>query len=404
MASLASMLAGSTIGQGAANFVHDQARGAFDRMRMDQMGAQQAQQQKVWDFQNREMDRTKQGQDIESTVTTGATDEDRLNELADIAGKAGRGDLQRKYKAEALKAREAHQLMGIANASRAITLGQFEPAAQMLNQTGLFGQIHGIKLADDVEQDPRNPTYAVVTAGQPDAAGNPTPGQPVHVTQQMLYALQAKPGDALHWLSYAQAQGQRAEGADKDRELRAKRLAETERHNRALEAAKRAGGAAGASGGRLTDQRWRYEWAKSQVGKPGGFTDDKEAMTWATDPQKNSREYWASLRLAGGLQNSGAIFTDPKTGQSNAKDILDGLTGLARELRGSPIAAPNPAAPTAPPAAPKPTAGIDFKEMGFTQDPKTGNWKNPNTGVWFKEEGGQAFAWSKRQSKWVPVQ
>lgn len=401
MASLASMLAGSAIGQGSANFVMGQNQGAMDRMQMDQTMLENDQRQKVWDFQNREMDRTKQGQDIESTVTTGATDEDRLNELADIAGKAGRGDLQRKYKAEAMKAREAHQLMGISNASRAITMGQFEPATQMLNKAGIFGQIHSIKVADDVEQDPRNPTYAVMTAGQPDAAGNPTPGQPVHVTQQMLYALQAKPGDALHWLSYAQAQGQRAEGADKDRELRAMRLAETERHNRALEAARRAGGAAGASGGRVTDQRWRYEWAKSQVGKPGGFTDDKEAMTWATDPQKNSREYWQAMKIAGA--QPGYVMNN----EDRSLAVVQATKRFAdRILDNSPIRpqTPNPAAPPAPPAAPKPPAGIDFKGMGFTQDPKTGNWKNPNTGVWFKEEGGKAFAWSNRQNKWVPVQ
>lgn len=408
MASLASMLAGSSLGQGLANSVYQHQQGEMDRMRMDQTALQNAQTQKVWDYQNKQMDRTLQQQGIEDTPTDAPSDADHLEQLAEIAGKAGRGDLQRKYKGEAMKARESQNLMGIANASRAITLGQFGPATEMLNRTGLFGKIHSIGLAQDVEQDPRNPTYAVMTTGEPDAMGNPTAGQSVHVTQQMLYALQSKPGDALHWLSYAQAQNQKAEGADKDRDLRAQRQAETERHNRAMEAAKKAAGAAGA-GGKLTDSRWRYEWAIKPAEQGGGGMDPKAAMAWATDPQKDSRAYWTSMRLAGSLQNSGAIFTDPKTGQSNSKEILDGLTALARELRGSPLANPQappaaPPAPPTPPAAPKAEAGIDFKGLGFTQDPKTKNWKNPNTGVWFREAGGKAEAWSNRQNKWVPVQ
>lgn len=403
MASLASMLAGSAIGQGSANFVKGQSQGAFDRARLDQTLAQNAQTQKVWDSQNQEMDRTKQSQGIDSTVTDGETDADRLEQLAEIAGKANRGDLQRKYKAEAAKSREQHQLTGIANASRAITLGQFEPAAQMLNQTGLFGQIHGIKLADDVEQDPRNPTYAVITAGQPDAAGNPTPGQPVHVTQQMLYALQSKPGDALHWLSYAQAQGQKADLGERRLDQTDTRLAETERHNKAMEAAKRAGGgAAGAQGGRLTDQRWRYEWAKSQVGKPGGFTNDKEAMTWATDPQKNSREYWAGLRLAGGLQNSGAIFTDPKSGQSNSKEVVDGILALVRELKGSPIGGGG--GTEKPDPKEKPT-GSRLAALGAA--PVKGREKegvySDARGRHFKEVGDRIEQWSASANKWVDV-
>ena len=397
MTSLGMMLAGSSIGQGTANFVHQQTQGDLDRERLAGAQADNA-------FRQDQMGRTLQQQSIEDQTVGGETDEDRLNKLAEIAGKGGRGDLQRKYQAQAKEARQALQMNGIANASRAITLGQFGPAAQMLNKTGLFGDIHSIDLADDVEQDPRNPTYSVYTAeGTDPATGQPARGRPVHVNQQMLYQLQAKPGDALHWLAYAQAQGQKAEGADKDRDLRAKRLEETERHNKAMEAARKAGGAAGASGGRLTDQRWRYEWAKGQVGKPGGFTSEQEAMNWATDPQKNSREYWASLRLAGGLQNNGAIFTDPKTGQSNSKEVLDGLTALARELRGSPIAA-TPAAPAAPPPpAQQKTAVPTLESMGAKPVPGKPGVFSDTKGRHFQQKGDRIEQWSPSQKKWVDV-
>lgn len=217
--------------------MHGQTQGAFDRQRLDMTEAQNK-------FQLGQMDRTLQQQGIEDTVAEGQTDEDRLNQLAEMAGKAGRGDLQRKYRAEASKVREAGQMQGIANASRAITLGQFGPAAQILNKTGMFGDIHSIGLADDVEQDPRNPTYSVYTAGAPDATGKPTQGPHVHVNQQMLYQLQAKPGEALHWLAYAQAQGVKADQGDRKLDQKDTELEIRDRHYRAMEAVKAAGGRA----------------------------------------------------------------------------------------------------------------------------------------------------------------
>ena len=198
MASLGSIFAAEGIGAGLSQAPVSYLQGQKDRMALNQSAIQNAQQQKVWDYQDNEMNRMRQQQGIEDSSVDGATDEDRLNKLSDIAGQAGRGDLQRKYKGAALQARQGLQMQSVANASKAITLGQFGPATDQLNKSGLFGNIHSIALADDTEQDPRNPTYSVYTAGAPDADGNPTQGPHVHVTQQMLYELQSKPEDALH--------------------------------------------------------------------------------------------------------------------------------------------------------------------------------------------------------------
>lgn len=389
MASLGMMLAGSAIGQGAANYVHGQTQGAFDRQRLNMTEAQN-------NFQLGQMDRTLQQQQIEDTVAEGQTDEDRLNRLAEMAAKAGRGDLQRKYRAEAAKARETTQMQGIANASRAITLGQFGPAAQLLNKTGLFGDIHSIGLADDVEQDPRNPTYSVYTAGAPDANGKPTPGPHVHVNQQMLYQLQAKPGDALHWLAYAQAQGAKADQGDRKLDQADTKLKETERHNRAIEAARRAAGAAGGSG-RLTNEQWRVQWAMKPKEQGGGGMTPQEAHTWAADPNKNSREYWNAMKVGTEVAKSGGLFT------------VEDIKGIVGALRQSPIGGPGetPPPPAPPAAPPKPAGGglPSLASLGAKPVPgkeKEGVFQDAR-GRHFKSDGKAIYQWSPSKNGWVDV-
>jgi len=402
MASLGMILAGSAIGQGANNFVRSQTQGAMDRQRLDQSIAQAGQTQKEWDHRNTEMDRIRQQHQIEDQSPEGETDEDRLNKLADIAQQGNRGDLERKYRAAALKAREDTQLKNIASASRAITLGQFEPATKMLNQTGLFGNIHGIALADDVEQDPSDPTYSVYAAGGVGPDGKPTRGNPVHVTQKMLYALQAKPGDALHWMAYAQAQQGKRDATDrnldrKDEELRLKNEKWLRDYELSIRRINSSGG--GRGGGRPSDFQIRFGMAKKTIGQPGGFADERAAAEWAQDPNRGTKENWIALKLA--AQVRGDIYNDPKTG-SNQKEVVGGIKDVAAEFRQSPIGAPAPAPPASP--RPAPQAGPDFKALGFKAH-GNGSWQNPKTGVWFKTgPDGKPLAWSKTKSAWVPVQ
>ncbi len=396
MASLGMMLAGSALGQGSANFVQGQTQGAFDRTRLDQMQAQNDQSQKVWNFQNNQMDRTLQEQQIGDTPVDGATDADRLSQLADIAGKTGRGDLQRKYSTLAIQARQGQALMGVANASRAITMGQFGPAAQMLNQSGLFGQIHSIGLADDVEQDPNNPTYSVYTGGAPDDQENPTQGPHVHVTQQMLYALQTDPKEALHWISWSQAMGQKNTTAQNKVDAQAAHWNDQTNHwqNQDAAALQKARSLGSGGAGKLTDKRWLYQWAQSRIGQPGGFKDDAEAMQWAMDPNRQNKDYWQATRAALEINKGGGLFTASDLAQT-IRDVL-GKSPLTQSPGGPGTPAPKPGAN---PAAP------DFKGLGFQQDPKSGNWKNPKTGVWFKtDQQGNALAWSNTKGTWVPVQ
>ena len=385
MASLGMILAGSGIGNGLAQLPQRISQAESDNQR-----------QKAWGYQNNEMDRVRQQQGIEDQTVDGATDEDRLRNLADLAGAAGRGDLQRKYQAAASKAKEEAQLRAVAGASRAIMMGQFGPATQMLNQTGMFGQIHSIVPTTDPEhQDPNNPAYDVFTAGPPDANGNPTQGPHVIVNQQMLYALQSKPGEALHWMTAAQNNAQRNDQSDRrldqgDRRLNQvdTRLQEAERHNQAMEAARRTAGATGA-GGRLTDQRWRYQWATTPAERGGGGMTPQQAMAWAQDPNKDRKDYWQSVKLGGQVAQSGGMFT--------ADDVIKIAGAFNQGKPTSPFAG-------SPIAAPEQAAAPDFKALGFTQDPASGNWKNPKTGVWFKTVGNQSLAWSNSKKAWVPVQ
>ena len=350
MASLGTILAGSGIGAGLGQLPMQLAQGQMAQQRIDQGNAGMAQQQKTWDYQNNEMDRIRQQQGIEDQTVGGATDADRLNNLADIAGAAGRGDLQRKYTSAAIQAKQDIQLRSIANASRAITLGQFGPATQMLNQTGLFGNIHSIDVAKDVEQDPHNPTYVVnsITGQNPD--GTPQVS-PVHVNQQMLYALQAKPGDALHWMAYAQNAGQRNEIAQEKVDNQQAHWDDQNNHWQAQDAAairkaRAAGGAGG--GGRLTDQRWRYQWATTPAAQGGGGMTPQQAMAWAQDPNKDRKDYWQSVKLGGDVAKSGGMFT--------ADDVV--------KLAGA-FNAGKPVTPFAPTQAPAPsTAGFNAGNDG----------------------------------------
>jgi len=399
MASLGTILAASAIGQGSGNFVRGRMQGAFDQQRLDQGAAQNAQSHKEWDFKNTEMDRVRQQQQIEDQTPEGETDEDRLNKLAEIAEKGGRGDLSRKYRSAAVKAREDSQLKNIASASRAITLGQFEPATKLLNQTGLFGNIHGIALADDVEQDPSDPTYSVYAAGGVGPDGKPTRGNPVHVTQKMLYALQAKPGDALHWMTVAQAQQGKQEATNRNLDRKDRELDYRNQHwIRADENVLRRIHATGGGGsGRPSDFQIRLAVARKTIGQPGGFADEKAAAEWAQDPNRGTKDNWIALKLA--AQVRGDIYTDPKAG-SNRDEVVDGIRDVAAEFKKSPIA-PHPP----PHGAPAPASGApDFKALGFKSHP-SGSWQNPKTGVWFKTDpDGKPLAWSNTKNAWVPVQ
>lgn len=380
MASLGMMLAGSAIGQGAANYVHQAQQGDMDRERLGMAQASDA-------FQQNQMDRIIGQQQIEDNPTTGSTDEDRLNQLADLAGKAGRGDLQRKYQGAALQARQKQDLVGLATASRAITMGNFDQATQVLNKTNAFKGIQSIALADDVQQDPRNPTYSIYTPGPSGEDGNPTPGPHVHLTQQALYGLQANPEHLFQWHNMAMNQAQQNDIRQQRVDQSGDKLDETTRHNMAMEAAKSAAGKN--ASGRLTNEQWRTQWAQTPKEQGGGGMTPQQAHIWAADPNKNSREYWKAMDLGLKINQSGGMFS------------VDDIERVVKAVKGSPITGPQE--PAAPPVAPPAPAKPNLASMGVNPvQGKPGVFADPK-GRHFKQQGDSILQWSPSQSKWVDV-
>jgi hypothetical protein len=215
----------------------------------------------------------------------------------------------------------------------------------------------------------------------------------------MLYALQSNPKDALHWISWAQAMSQKNTTAQNKVDAQAAHWNDQANHWSAQDAAAmqraKALGATGAA--KLTDKRWLYQWAQSQIGKPGGFPDDIAAMTWAMDPNRQNKDYWQANRTALDIQKSGGGFSAADLA-ATLKAVLD-RTPIA--TRGGDTTTPPPPPvvpkPTAPPTVPnlaslgaKPVAG----KPGVFADPK---------GRHFKQQGNSILQWSPSKSDWVDV-
>ena len=389
MASLGSILAASGIGQGLVQAPMAYAQGKKDKLAFDQSQIRNANEQKFTDFKLGEMDRMRQQQGIEDTALDGVTDEERLLKLAKIAG---HGDLQRKYLLAAKEIQEKGREQAIANAAKSVSVGQFGPATEALNKSGIFGKIHSIAPADDVQQDPHNPTYSVYSEGEPDANGNPTRGPHVHVDQRMLYGVAMDPKDFMNWWSNEQKARQQKDTQDKTIQERA------DYHKALLQSRERvfrARQADGPSGGKMNDFDKRVAWGMKELKAGRTFQDEADVMVWATQPSIPTQEANAITRSAvEGEKND--IFVQPTTpkighiktrGETPPRDT-------SMDLGGSPISSGTPA----------PQAGPDFKGMGFVPTPD-GSWKNPKTGVLFKTgPNGQPLAWSNTKKTWVPVQ
>ena len=331
MTNLGTMLAGSAIGQGAGAFPQAENQGAMDRQRLDMTTAQNI-------FQQNQMDRTMGQQQIEDTSVPGATDEDRLTQLADIAGQTGRGDLQRKYQGMSREAGQKQELQSIVGASRAITMGQFDQATQILNKTKNFKGIQSIGLADDAPQDPRNPTYSLYTPGPPDENGAPTKGPHVHLTQQALFALQANPEHLFQWQNMAMNQGQRNDIGQQrvnqqgdHYDAQETHWDNQDNHWQRQDANARKKMAAGGGSGKLTNEAARLQWALKQIGQPDGFASEKDARMWSSDPTRNTKDYWQAVRTGGDILKSGGMYSPEDLGRV-----------VASVLKQSPIGNQNP--------------------------------------------------------------
>jgi hypothetical protein len=403
MAGLGTILAGGPIGTAAGQFGQAMQRGALDRQAFDTNAIRNQQNQTMFDFQNQQMDRAKQEQDIENApMDAGATDEMAYRKLAEIAGTPGpdgrpvRGDLQRKYTALADKAKESGQLKDISNAARATLMG--DPVAVGLwNKQYKGGTIIGIqpKIGPDGSPDPsRNFMFSIK---------DPATGQvhPVEVPYGFMEASASDPKQFGAVMQRAQLMQQNYSLKDRSLDQKDTQIAETERYHRAAIDEKNAHDKmmmqwkrSGGGSGKLPNEQWRAAWAKKPISEGGGGMTPQAAMAWAADPNRSQREWQQNLRLGTTVAGSGGMFT--------ADDVVKIAQGFAPLVRESPIVN-QPVNPNSP--EPK-NATFDFKAAGFTPDPHgSGSWKNPRTGVWFKTGSkGELLAWSNTRKTWVPAQ
>jgi hypothetical protein len=344
MASLAGILAGSAIGNAGGQFGRQMMQGAMDRQAFDSRTAQNDQQQKEWDFRNSEIARGQKAQGIEDTVTSGASDFDRLNELAGIAEKAGRGDLARKYQSLATQAKEVNQRKSIAMASMA-TINGSPNAINLWNNSGLYDGSTLVGIQPKKQED-----------GTPDPSGSfifsvkdPNTGtvHPLEVPRGMMALGAANPEEIPKILERAQNSASNMALKDRGLDIQEKRADETERHNRAMEAARRLVGSKAAPG-KLTNEQWRMNWAKTPAEQGGGGMTPQAAMEWAMDPRKNDRNYWQQMKLVSGVAKANYYDT---TDTSKALEILGEM------VRRSPIG--NPQQPVSTPQSPNSNARKD---------------------------------------------
>jgi hypothetical protein len=155
-------------------------------------------------------------------------------------------------------------------------------------------------------------------------------------------------------------------------------------------------GAGGAA--KLTDKRWLYQWAQSQIGKPGGFPDEIAAMTWAMDPNRQNKDYWQANRTALDIQKSGGAFSAADLA-ATLKAVLD-RTPIANPAQPPP--GPNPKAPAVVNTPQGPTNPLS-KIPGMVPVPgreAEGVYRTP-AGVFVKAIGGKYVRWSDQANSWV---
>jgi hypothetical protein len=180
---------------------------------------------------------------------------------------------------------------------------------------------------------------------------------------------------------------------DARREAHALKLANMRLSDRVAKVAGPAG--AGSTGG---VKGWVYKTTKEYwMGK--GKTE-QEASELATeqliiDPRKESDELKLALSAFKGMASDGNA-EQRKLGQAMVADI--GQRAMDRAKPRGLVTRPGGAE-----SKPATTGGPDFGALGFKQDTKTGNWQNPNTGVFFRVNNGKPEAWSNTRKAWVPV-
>ena len=390
MASLGSIFMGSAIGQGAANFVREGARARFDEQRFDRAAAEMEQAQKERDYRNDVIARERQAWDIDSSVQQGDTDEAKLQWLADKAAKVGRGDLQRKYLGEATKAAQARKNRAIAAAAVATVQGD-PKAVSLWNQSGLYegSTLVGVqpKMAADGRRDPSGDFIFSVK--------DPESGQvlPLEVPAGLMALGAAEPEQIPLILERFQKtrttagiQQQQANTQQQNADTRALALLERTRANKAMEAWRqfktRGGGGTGGQGGggKLPNEQWRYNWAKTMIGPSEIFESELEARQWAADPNwANKADLALRLKLAGE-----SFFPQGKT-----EKVIDTAEDLGKDIV-KPGGRGKGGGNTPPKLGEPPKGEANMATLGKNPRFPKAVWSEADKG-WFQKKDGQVM-------------
>jgi hypothetical protein len=109
-------------------------RGVDKRRSLDALAREQAWQDKQRSRTEQDWTRTDQEREMVSApALEGETDADRLERIAGMAGKLGRGDLESNYKAKAQQIRSSQRTSALSTAAEALQAGNYGGAIPLLN-------------------------------------------------------------------------------------------------------------------------------------------------------------------------------------------------------------------------------------------------------------------------------
>lgn len=267
-------------GGGLAGALAQGAQGALlgqdQRREMDWQDQQRAQIRNAWD-------RDAQERQIMDTVTPGATDEERLDNLITAAEGMNRGDLVDKLRKSKEALAEKNRLEGTANGARAIIVGQYDKAAEILNKSGIWGKINRISPALD-------PTGRKIDDRIVVEYPDPTTGENVsqEIPLDFVAAAAQNPKDVLTAIQNHQKNTSLDEYRDKQAQTNQKRADDLNRHYMAQEKVAEARvkilNAKGGGPQRLLDFDKKMAIARKV------YANEADAFEYVMNPTKNNQD------------------------------------------------------------------------------------------------------------------
>jgi hypothetical protein len=120
--------------------------------------------------------RSNQEQTLNDTVTPGANDEERIQNLISVAEGMGRGDLSSSLQGKKKALEEQRITDATTMGARAVLVGQFDQAVQHLNKAGMWGQISSIRPKIDPDTGQTSRDTVIIEHLDPET-GQPVPAE-----------------------------------------------------------------------------------------------------------------------------------------------------------------------------------------------------------------------------------